>query len=382
MAFPPLHRLVSRPYRRVLGAMMLTGVVAACDSEPEQQAAEAPPPTVVVQTGAFEEVANTGRLIGRTEASRRVEYRARVTGFLLEQAFEEGADVTEGDLLFRIDDAEYQALRASAQAEVQSVQATLTQAQAELVRAETLFERGNVAEQTLDERRADVARAEASLAAAEAALQRAELDVGYTEIHSSGSGRIGQTQVDVGNLIGPDSGVLATVIGLDPMYVSFSLAEQLWISASEDVRNNGVESLPVVDIRLADGTMYPLHGTIDFVDNEVDTATGTIRARAVFDNPDGRLLPGQFVDVNFTSAETQEVALIPQAAVQQNQTGYFVLVVDDANQVEARPVTTGARLDGEWVIESGLQPGETIVVEGTQRARPGGTVTPVEQNGG
>ncbi len=361
------------------------GLLAACNSESNQPAAAAeaaPPPSVVVEPIAFQEVATTGQVIGRTEASQRVEYRARVTGFLEEQAFTEGALVNEGDLLFRIDDAEFQAAHDAATADVQGIQATLTQAQAELQRTETLFEGGNIAESTLDERRGDVARAEAALAAAQAALARAELDLGYTQIQSAVAGRVGESQVDVGNLIGPDSGVLATVVALDPMYVTFSIAERVLLAAQADAMEAGELNLPTVEIELADGSAYPTLGSIDFIDNEVDITTGTLRIRAVFDNPDGQLLPGQFVEVMLTTAETENVALVPQSAVQQNQSGYFVLVVDSENRVEARTVTTGARIDGDWVIESGLEEGETIVVEGVQRARPGGQVTPVEQTGG
>lgn len=386
MATSPLRLFGSHWSRLKLIALagLVAVSVAACDSESEQPAAAAalPPPTVIVEPVVFEDVASTGRIIGRTEASRRVEYRARVTGFLLEQAFTDGADVAEGDLLFRIDDAEYLAARDSAAAEIQGIQATLTQAQAELQRAETLFERGNIAETTIDERRGDVARAEASLASAQAALERAELNLGYTEIRSAVSGRAGAAQVDVGNLIGPDSGVLATVIALDPIYVSFSIAERILLTAQADARERGEFSLPLVEIELADGSVYPLEGAIDFIDNEVDTSTGTLRIRAVFDNPDGRLLPGQFVEVLLTTSEVQTVALVPQSAVQQNQSGYFVLVVDADSRVEARTVTTGARIEGDWVIEAGLEEGETIVVEGIQRARPGGLVTPVQQTGG
>lgn len=361
------------------------GLLAACDSEsnqPTAAAAAAPPPSVVVEPIVFQEVATTGQVIGRTEASQRVEYRARVTGFLEEQAFTEGALVNEGDLLFRIDDAEFQAAHDAATADVQGIQATLTQAQAELQRTETLFEGGNIAESTLDERRGDVARAEAGLAAAQAALDRAELDLGYTQIQSAVAGRVGESQVDVGNLIGPDSGVLATVVALDPMYVTFSIAERVLLAAQADAMEAGQVNLPTVEIELADGSTYPTLGTIDFIDNEIDVTTGTLRIRAVFDNPDGQLVPGQFVEVVLTTAETENVALVPQSAVQQNQSGYFVLVVDSENTVEARTVTTGARIDGDWVIESGLEEGETIVIEGVQRARPGGPVTPVEQTGG
>lgn len=384
MAIPPLHRLATRLRWRVLGILVLAGTLAACDSETDQSAAAvaAPPPTVVVAPVVFQDISQTGRMIGRTEASSRVEYRARVEGFLLERAFQEGGTVSEGDLLFRIDDAEYQASRNAATAEIQNIQATLTQAQAELQRAETLFERGNVAESTLDERRGDVARAEASLAAAEANLQRAELNLGYTEIHASAEGKVGETQIDEGNLIGPTTGVLATVVAIDPIFVTFSIGERLFLAAQADAVARGELSLPTVQIELADGSTYPTEGMIDFVDNEVDVGTGTLRIRAVFDNPDGQLLPGQFVEVLLTTEETEQLALIPQTAVQQNQAGYFVLVVNSDNTVEARTITTGARIDGNWAVESGLEEGETIVVDGVQRARPGGQVTPVPQAGG
>lgn len=351
----------------------LSLLLLGCGEEvaPEASGA-APPPAVVVAAATEQDVAASAEFVGRTEAFREVDLRARVQGFLDERAFEEGENVAAQDLLFAIDPAEYRAAVQAAEAEVERAEATYRTAVNELERARTLVERGNISQSEVDKREADAGRAQADIKAAQADLERAQLDLGYTEIRAPFPGRIGRGSYDVGNLIGPESGVLASLVALDPIYVTFPVSEREYLNYQK--QENKPEVVP--RIILADGGAFEHDGAIDFIDNRVDPMTGTLQVRAVFPNPDGLLLPGQYVDVVLTAGTPDRKTVVPQAAVQENQAGRFVLVVDADNRVESRAVETGERVGTDWVVEAGLEPGETVIVEGLQKVRPGGEVTP------
>ena len=369
----------SRIGRAGLAAVALATLLAGCDSGEDQAAArEAPPPAVVVAPVVTREVNRTVEFVGRTEAFRQVDLRARVAGFLLDRPFKEGEDIAAGDLLFVVDDAEYKAAVDAAAAELQRARATYQAAASELERAQTLIQRGNISESTLDQRTADEARSKAEINAAEAALQRTRLDLDYTKITAPFAGRIGRATYDIGNLVGPDSGVLATLVDLDPIYVTFPVSERDLLTAMQARRTvDGVQSSVVPRLRLSTGDMYDHDGRIEFLDNRVDPTTGTVAVRAQFANPDQLLLPGQFVTVVLSAGTAETRAVIPQAAVQENQAGRFVLVVGDDDRVDARQVVAGQRLGTDWVIEDGLEEGELVVVEGLQKVRPGARVRPV-----
>jgi membrane fusion protein (multidrug efflux system) len=200
------------------------------------------------------------------------------------------------------------------------------------------------------------------------------LNVGYTNIVSPISGRIGKSQIDVGNLIGADSGILATVVALDPIRVVFSVSEKTYLSVQASSKENGVAAL-VPTIRFANGDVYSHPGELLFVDNQVDTTTGTIRVFLKFPNPDGVLLPGLFVTVIISDEVAEERILVPLSSVQLNQSGSFVLIVDGESKVETRAIKTGDRNGADIVVTSGLDPGETIIVDGIQKVRPGMTVS-------
>jgi len=314
--------------------------------------------------------------VGKTEAYQAVDLRARVTGFLIEKAFDEGQEIEKDTLLYRIDPGEYQAAVAAATASVERAQAALTEADQKLERTRALTGKGTLSQAELDAAVAAQARAQADVSAAEAELETANLNFGYTEIRTPIEGRVGASAVDVGNLIGPDSGVLATVIDLDPIRVSFSLSEKIYLDIMAMVDAGKMPEL-VPRIRLANGEFFTETGKVTFVDNRVDPNTGTVRVFVDFPNPKRTLLPGLFVNVVLAKAEPEQRILIPQVAVQLNQSGPFVLVVDGNNRVEIRQIKTGAISGADIVVDEGLSEGEQVIVDGIQKVRPGGEVTVV-----
>ncbi|UCH75075.1 MAG: efflux RND transporter periplasmic adaptor subunit [Rhodospirillales bacterium] len=355
----------------VLGTLIAFGPPATAQGN-----AAPPAPSVTVAPVISRPVASTLEFVGRTDAYREVDLRARVVGFLLERFFEEGAEVSQGQVLFQIDPAEYEAAAAAAAARIKRAEATLTEATRNLKRAETLVKRGHLSQAELDEAVAKAAQAEADLAGAKADLTTAELNLGYTRIVAPISGRIGKSRIDAGNLIGPDSGVLASIVDVDPIRVTFAITEREMLDYKQ--AQQGSESRRYTPtLRLANGSMLEEPGVITFLDNRADPMTGTIRLFAEFPNAEQLVLPGQFVSVVLVSAEPEEMIVVPQSAVQTNQAGAFVLVVDEDNSVSSRAVVLGERTDGDVVVTQGLVVGEMVVVEGIQKVRPGAKVTPV-----
>ena len=361
----------------VIGGMVL----AACDRGPDKVAqGPAPLPSVVVAPVTSKDVSASVVFIGQAQAFQRVEFRARVSGILEDRAFVEGATISADDLLFQIEQDNYLAAVKRADANLQSARATQLEAGSQLKRYQVLEERGTASEASLDEAKAAAARADASVSAAEAELAQANLDLTYTKITSPISGIIGQSTVDPGNLIGPDSGVLATVVDIDPVQVIFSVSERVFLEFRRERQQTGQNAAVVPKLKLADNQMYEFDGELNFVNNQVDRSTGTIQARVNFPNPDGLILPGQYVNVVLVAEEAEKQVVVPQSVVQANQAGPFVLVVDGENRVEIRAVVTGQLVGAEIVITEGLSDGETIIVEGIQKVRPGAKVTPVMQN--
>jgi len=365
--------------------LCLAGILTGACQDPNSTDALAqgkqPAPAVIVAPVTSESVANSMEFVGQTEAHQRVDLRARVTGTLIAQDFKEGATVKKGSVLYEIDPAEYKAARDSAAAKVEGAKATIVEAENTLKRYQILVERGTSSQASLDEAVAKQGQAKADLAGAEADLERAELDLGYTKISTPIGGQIGKTAVDVGNLIGPDTGILASVIAMDPIRVVFSVSEQQYLEYRQAISENRAEDF-TPRIRLANGERYAHEGTWDFIENEVDSATGTIKLRVKFPNPDQLILPGLFVNMILESADPKDQLVVPQISIQENQSGPFVLVVDGDNRVELRPVETGARTGAQIVVSNGLTKGEMIIVDGIQKVRPGGTVDPVRQNAG
>ncbi|HUU24474.1 MAG TPA: efflux RND transporter periplasmic adaptor subunit [Methyloceanibacter sp.] len=354
-------------------ALLVPLLLSACDSGKPTSDADKPLPSVVVEAVTAKDVSDQVDFVGRTEASQRVDVRARVSGTLLKRPFEEGAEVKEGAVLFEIDPAEFDADLLSAEAKLAKAQASLEENDRSLARYEVLLKREAASEAQYDIAKSKADQSRADVSAAQADVERAKLDLSYATITSPIAGRSGISDVDVGNIIGPDSGVLVTVLDLDPIYVLFSVGERQYLNFMEASKAGTAEKF-TPQIRLANDKLYESPGKVEVVDNKVDPATGTINVRLTFPNPNHLLVPGQYVSVLLTGATPERRIVIPQVAVQENQAGSFVLIVDSEGRVEARPVKMGERVGVGVIVLDGLTEGETLVVEGIQKVRPGAEV--------
>jgi membrane fusion protein, multidrug efflux system len=368
--------LAERRVRSFLILGLAALLLAACGEQAETAApAAAAPPAVTVITLQPTEITPGVTFNGRVVAVDTVDLRARVTGFLQERRFEEGADVEAGDLLFVIEKDPYQAVVAQRQAELASAQANKANTAAQLQRGEELVKNGNIPRSEVDLRRAQDLMAEAAIQEAQAALEQAQINLSYTDIYAAIDGRIGRADLSVGNLVGPESGVLATIVSQDPIFVTFPVSQR---QLMEYRREHGDEGPPVVRVTLPDGTLYDQPGQLDFLDVQVDPGTDTVTVRAELANPERLLVDGQFVGVRVEAGEPVAVLAVPQAALQVDQAGPYVLVVGEGDQVEARRVTLGETEGARAVVQEGLKEGERVIVEGIQKVRPGMTVATSE----
>lgn len=315
---------------------------------------------------------------GRLEAVEQVQLRARIAGQVQIVHFREGALVKKGDLLVSIDPAPFAAQVAGFEAQLAQAQARLSFTKREYERAQTLTGSGNMPVREMDNRANAYFEAQAQVRAAQAALQSARLDLGYTQVKAPISGRIGKARITAGNLVsaGAEAPVLTTLVSVSPIYAAFDADEPVVTQALADLRQTGspgeVERIPVrMQVAGAEIT-----GHVQMIDNAVDAKSGTIQVRAVFDNEDGALLPGQFARLGLGQPQSRPALLISERAVGTDQDKKFVLVVSDDNKVGYRQVVLGASRDGLRVVESGLAAGERIVVNGLQRLRPGTVIAP------
>ncbi len=347
------------------------------------------PPAVGVMPAERRPVTETTEFVGRVEATDRVNIRARVTGFLQERLYREGADVNVGDVLYRIERAPFEAQLEQAEASLAGATATLENARVALARARELRQTGAGTQVALDNAQALERTASANVLAAQAAVRVAQINLGYTEIAAPISGQIGRSNLAPGNVVGPDAGTLAIIVSQDPMRVAFAVSQRTALELRNRFEGRGGPAAVLVRIRTADGRSYPDPGRIDFVDNQIDRNTDTILVRALIPNPVRRanggstpvtpreLVDGQFVSVTVEGAEPVMAITLPRAAVLQDQQGSFVFVVGEGNRAERRNVRLGRSTGAETaVIEDGLSGGETVVVEGLQRVRPGQPVNP------
>lgn len=352
----------------LLAAILLS---AGCDEQASEVATEGPPPGVLVAPVAMQAISDSVEYIGRTVAVNDALLRAQVEGYLRKREFAEGDDIEEGAPLFQIDPQIYEAGVAAAEGEVAEVEATLNRANQDVERQTTLVKQDAASSQRLEEAEAAQLQSEAQLLSAKAKLQKAEIDLEHTVIRAPFSGRIGRAFFSIGDLVNPQSGELARLVELDPIYVNFSVSEGDVIAAKRNWQGKGEVPKLAVSLRLPDDSLYEHIGKIDFIDNVVDRKTGTVIVRAVFDNPDKLLVPGLYVRTVLTRNETVDRLVIPQSAVQEDQAGKFVMVVGPDNTVEQRRITTGPAHAGALEVREGLEPDERVIVEGIQKVRPG-----------
>jgi multidrug efflux system membrane fusion protein len=382
----------SIPRRRiataVAAALTVTVVSAALLTYGRSQAAAAPAAPqatpVMVASVVESQVSTWDEFSGRLEAVERVDVRSRVAGAVQSIHFHEGALVNAGDLLVTIDPAPYAADVERAQAQVFAAQARLDNAKSELDRSQRLWDESAIAKRELDERVNARREAEANVRAAEAALQSSRLNLGYTQVRAPVSGRVGRLEVTIGNLVpaGPGAPVLTTLVSVNPIYASFDADEQVVTRALKDLSGpaatarNKLENIPVLMNTAADAET-PVRGKLQLVDNQVNAKSGTVRVRAVFDNVDGALIPGQFAHIRLGHATPTNALLVNERAVGTDQSKKFVLVVGDDNKAAYREISLGAPVDGGLrIVTAGLKPNERIVVNGLQRIRPGSLVAP------
>lgn len=366
-----------------LATLALAFNILGSDAHGEGQASAPPaaPPAVPVSVATVEarDIVNWSEFSGRLEAIERVELRSRVSGVVEAVHFREGGLVKQGDLLVSIDQAPYQAEFERAQAQVLAAQARVALATGEHERGQQLMASRNVSQRELDTRYNALREAQANLRAAEAAQQTARLNLDYTQIRAPISGRIGRLGVTVGNLVaaGAAAPPLTTLVSVDPIYASFDADERTVLDALATLpgKERALDRIPV-RLTTAANEAAQFTGKLHFIDNGVDAASGTVRVRALLDNPDGRLLPGQFVRVQMGQAQAAQGLVINERAVGTDQSKKFVFVVGADDKAAWREVTLGATHDGLRIVTSGLKPGERIVVNGLQRIRPGAAVSP------
>ncbi len=338
-----------------------------------------PPPQVGIASVRLYNVNPPTRYVGHVEAIEAVDLRARVEGFLEKVPFAEGSFVHAGDVLYVIEQAPYEAKVAEATARVDAAQAAVTRTQQYLHRLQSV-KAGGVSATDLEKATADAASARAELEDARAALKLAKLDLSYTTVTAPISGRIGTTAYTKGNLVGPSSQPLARIVQIDPIRVVYSINENdlpAIQAALRDAEHGRKNPMLTPHLELPDGRLYDRSGYIQYVDNEVDPSTGTIAVRAVFRNPDGVLLPGQYTTVLVSRRVPRLLPAVPQAAIAEDRQGSYVFVVGKDNRVQQRRIELGPVVANMQAVASGLAKGERIVVQGMQKIRPGQSVVPV-----
>jgi len=351
----------------VLGIALL----AACSREvPAPREVE-----VVVDTVAEEPYQPTYRHVGRLQAENDVAIQPRVTGYLQSRDFREGELVSAGDVLYTIDASEYQAALARAQADLAAAKANAANADSNYRRGLELLPKGAIAQSEMDNLKAKKRDADARIESAEAQVTSARVNLDFTKIRAPISGRIGHSTASVGDLVGPTTGDLTTLVSIDPIDVQFQISEATYVAAIGNSLNRDrekeIRDRIEVSVELTTGVPYPEVGRIYYLANRIDQATGTLEARARIPNPLSALVPGQYVRVTLRDTELKEGLFLPQAAVQADQQGNFVLTVTPDGVVERHNVTLGERRDDKVLVAGGVAAGDTVIVRGLQLVRPG-----------
>jgi membrane fusion protein (multidrug efflux system) len=368
---------------------LLAGLIFAflSPSAPRAQPAPATPPAVGIVEARRQPITQTNEFNGRIEAIDRVNIVARVTAFLEKRLFDDGAEVKKGDLLYQLEKGSFQADVAAKQAQVAQLQATLVNAHLTTERARTLLGGPAGLQSNYDAAIANERSLEAQIQGAQAQLQSSQINLGYTDIRSPINGRIGRTQITIGNVVSPSSGTLTTIVSQDPMYVTFPVSFREALELRQKYATRGGFNAVVIRIRLPDGRLYGQQGKLDFVNNTIAANTDTITLRGEIANPllfdqnqtrstARELYDGEFVSVQLEGVQPVEILAVPRAAVLSDQQGDYVYVVGADNKAEQRRVQLGQSTSTIAAVISGLQEGEHVIVEGLQRVRPGQPVSP------
>lgn len=374
----------SLPRRRLVIAAAIAGFALAGGGAAIYSAhADSPAPAAAPQAAQVDTAQVVNKAIidwqdfsGRLEAVDRVEIRPQVSGILTQVHFRDGSQVHKGDVLFTIDPRPFAAEVERAEAQLAAAESRVGYTASDLARAERLIADNAVSRRDLEEKQNAARDAGAGVQAARAALRIARLNLEYTSIKAPIDGRMSRAEVTVGNLVSANGGpALTTLVSSSRIYAAFDVDEQTFLKSVNPARDAKGTALPV-HLGLADQDGHPFEGRIHSVDNRLDTTSGTIRVRAIFDNPDGRLVPGLYARIRLGAGTPREAVLIDDRAIGTDQDKRFVLVVDSANKTAYREVRLGNLHDGLRIVEDGLKPGERIVVNGLQRVRPGDPVTP------
>ncbi|WP_363323299.1 efflux RND transporter periplasmic adaptor subunit [uncultured Tateyamaria sp.] len=339
------------------------------------------PPPVTAAKPVVKTIVEDDEFVGRFAASAEVDVRARVSGFLDEIHFTDGSLVAKDQLLFTIDQRQFRTALRQARAQIDVAEATFTFAEEQLQRAEALIGNGTIPQSVVDERREAFLSSQGALEQARAALELAELDLEYSEIRAPMAGRIDQALIDAGNLVNANETLLTSIVATDPIHFLFDIDERYFLAYARDARARGSvlqEGASGLNVRvsLSDARIPPQEGQLDFSENRIDEATGTMRVRAVLPNPDEVFTPGLFGRVNVPGSLPYDGVLIPDAAIVSDQNRRLVMSLDAEGNVIPLPIRPGPRIDGYRVVRDGLDGSETIVIEGLMRARPGSVVSP------
>ncbi len=369
--------LLAQPWRLPAGLAALLAL-AACNDDNRTAQAQPAAPQVSVAEVLQQPVTEWDTFSGRLEAPESVQIRPRVSGYIDKVSFHEGGLVKKGDLLMQIDPRPFQAEVERLQAQLEQARASLRRASSEAERGERLRQSNAISTELADARKTAASEARAQLAAIQAQLTSARLDLGFTRITAPIDGRVGRAEITAGNLVNAGESLLTTLVSNDRVYAYFEADERAFLKYAELARQRGAttrDASPVY-LGLSSEDGEPHLGRLDFLDNQVDPHTGTIRGRAVFDNHDGRFTPGLYVRLRLPGSNLYQATLIRDEAVGTDLGKKYVLVLGEDNTVAYRAVQLGPRLDGLRIVRDGLQQGERIVVNGLQRAMPGTTVAP------
>ncbi len=373
-----------RPLRIDRGlALILSVGIASASLAQGPGGGPPPPPEVAVVTVQPETVPVAYDFVGVTEASKLVEVRARIQGFLDTRDFDEGAYIEQGTKLFTIDPRSFQADQQIAVARVEQAETRLNLAGQEVERLRSVKVPGAIAETDLDQALAEQADAAASLRLAKAQLAKAELELSYTTVEAPLTGFIGKAEKEIGSLVDASANSLLTVMRqVDPIYVSFQVSERDYLRYEREVRDNeivlaeGIDA-PYLEVTLLDGSVYPEKGVIDFESAAIDVQTGTVELRATLPNADKQLKAGQFVNVHIRGYVRPDTLTVPQRAVSQSPQGSYVYRVDDSNTAQFQIIEPGPWAADDWIVSNGLTAGDRVVVEGLVKVQPGIIVNPV-----